>query len=365
MSCSWGPRIRSRSDARFGSPSCSAPPRTRSSSSCCSPPACHVALAAAVTLMGVLQPQYVYFSDALYAETFFGLFTVLFFVLRRYRRDTLGFVLCGVCAVLAYEARTAGIALLAAWVVDHALRKDAAGADGARRLGRRRDELERLDQGRRVVAGVPAACVRLPDRALALLQRELCAQPADVQRSIFPELGPLTPSGFVRRVEPNLRGPAPRASARRSAAGSAVRARGSARHPRARRAAAAGDAARIRRRAVRRAVVRGDVRDAVPEAVRALSAAAVPVPRPCAVRAAWLWRRRGATSLAGAAGGARRSPSRGWCRRDRAAATSEVREMYANAAPRRRVRAAGPAPSAIDSSSTAREAPISTRRSTG
>ena len=42
----------------------------------------------------------------------------------RYGRDTLGFVVFGVCAVLAYEARTAGIALLVAWVVDHALRKE-------------------------------------------------------------------------------------------------------------------------------------------------------------------------------------------------------------------------------------------------
>lgn len=81
-------------------------------------------LAAALTLLCVLQPQYVYFSDALYAETFFGLFTVLFFVVRKHRQDRLGFVLCGVCAALAYETRTAGIALLAAWVVDHALRKE-------------------------------------------------------------------------------------------------------------------------------------------------------------------------------------------------------------------------------------------------
>ena len=82
-----------------------------------------VALAVAVTLMGVLQPQYVYFTDALYAEDVLRPVHGPFFIVRRYRRDTLGFVLCGVCAVLAYEARTAGIALLAAWVVDNALQE--------------------------------------------------------------------------------------------------------------------------------------------------------------------------------------------------------------------------------------------------
>ena len=80
------------------------------------------ALAAAI--IAVLQPQYAYFSDALYAETFFGLFTVLFFILQRYRAHKACFLLAGLCAVLAYEARTAGIALLAAWVAESLLRRD-------------------------------------------------------------------------------------------------------------------------------------------------------------------------------------------------------------------------------------------------
>ncbi len=80
------------------------------------------ALAAAV--IAVLQPQYAYFSDALYAETFFGLFTVLFFILQRHAANKAFFLLSGLCAVLAYEARTAGIALLVAWVAESLLRKD-------------------------------------------------------------------------------------------------------------------------------------------------------------------------------------------------------------------------------------------------
>ena len=74
--------------------------------------------------IAVLPPQYVYFSDAFYAETLFGLFTVLFFILNRHRNSTACFLLSGLCAVLAYEARTAGIALLAAWVADCLLRKE-------------------------------------------------------------------------------------------------------------------------------------------------------------------------------------------------------------------------------------------------
>ena len=80
--------------------------------------------ALAAALIAVLQPQFAYFSDSLYAETFFGLFTVLFFILQRYRANTVCFLLSGLCAVLAYEARTAGIALLAAWVAESLLLRD-------------------------------------------------------------------------------------------------------------------------------------------------------------------------------------------------------------------------------------------------
>ena len=80
--------------------------------------------ALAAALIAVLQPQFAYFSDSLYAETFFGLFTVLFFILQRYRASTVCFFLSGSCAVLAYEARTAGIALLAAWVAESLLLRD-------------------------------------------------------------------------------------------------------------------------------------------------------------------------------------------------------------------------------------------------
>ena len=160
-----------------------------------------------MTLVGVLQPQYVYFTDALYAEALFGLFTIAFFVVRRYRRDTLGFVLCGVCAVLAYEARTAGIALLVAWVVDHALRKET------------RRALTALVVSALLVASWTSwikAVESSPEYrhpAYAYQTEPWVYFNVSYARNLltyfdpwWPELGPLTPSGFLRRVAPNVSG---------------------------------------------------------------------------------------------------------------------------------------------------------------
>ena len=81
-------------------------------------------LAAAAPLLAVFQPQYVYFSDELYAENFFGLFTLIFFLLQRHRARLAPLLLAGLFAALAYEARTVGIALLVAWVAETLFRKD-------------------------------------------------------------------------------------------------------------------------------------------------------------------------------------------------------------------------------------------------
>ena len=163
------------------------------------------ALAVAVALVGVLQPQYLYFSDALYAEAFFGLFTVLFFVVRKYRRDTLGFVVCGACAVLAYEARTAGIALLAAWVFDHALKKES------------RRALAALAVSVVLVASWTSwikfveASPEYRHPAYAYQTEPWLYFNVSYARNLLtyvdpwqPELGPLTPSGFVSRLATNV-----------------------------------------------------------------------------------------------------------------------------------------------------------------
>lgn len=68
------------------------------------------------SLFSICHPAYIYFSDSFYAETIFGLLTLLFFFCYRRRSNGLSFVLAALCAVLAYGTRTAGIALFAAWV---------------------------------------------------------------------------------------------------------------------------------------------------------------------------------------------------------------------------------------------------------
>ena len=200
-----------------------------------------LALAAGVTLVALLQPQYVFFSGTLFAEGLFGLFTVLFFVVRKWRRDALGFALCGVCAVLAYETRTAGIALLAAWVVDHALRKE----------------------GRRALVALAVSAVVVTSWngwIKAVESSPEYQQPAYAYQTeawlyfnvsyarnlltyvdpFFPERGPLTPSGFVRRVKPNLKILPQNVGHAVSGWWTPRRARDSARRARSRRPASAG-----------------------------------------------------------------------------------------------------------------------------
>jgi hypothetical protein len=162
-------------------------------------------LAAAVTLLCVLQPQYVFFSDLLFAETFFGLFTALFFVVRKYRQDRLGFLLCGLCAALAFAARTAGIALLVAWVVDHALRKEARRAFSAFVVSAM---LVTSWMGWiKVVESSPE--YRQP--AYAYQTEAWLYFNVSYARNVLtyfdpwrPELGPLTPTAFVRRLLANV-----------------------------------------------------------------------------------------------------------------------------------------------------------------
>ena len=160
--------------------------------------------AAVAAVLTVLPPQYVYFSDALYAETLFGLFTVLFFVLHRHRRSTACFLLSGLCAVLAYEARTAGIALLAAWVADSLLHKEWKRAGVALVLS-----LAPVLAWMGWIQAVESSpAYRQPAYAYQtapyLYFNVSYARNLSMQDPWFPELGPLTPLGFVKRVWPNV-----------------------------------------------------------------------------------------------------------------------------------------------------------------
>jgi hypothetical protein len=165
-----------------------------------------LALAAGITLVGLLQPQYVFFSSTLFAEGVFGLLAVLFFLVRKWRRDALGFTLCAVCAVLAYGTRTAGIALLVAWVVDHALRKEGRRALIA--IGVSAVVVTSWNGWIKAVESSPA----YQNPAYAYQTAPWLYYNVSYARNLltyndpfFPERGPLTPSGFLRRVTPNLK----------------------------------------------------------------------------------------------------------------------------------------------------------------
>ncbi|MBC7781135.1 MAG: hypothetical protein H7125_13635 [Proteobacteria bacterium] len=165
-----------------------------------------LALAAGVTLVALLQPQYVFFSGTLYAEGVFGLLTVLFFVVRKWRRDALGFALCAVCAVLAYETRTAGIALLAAWVVDHALRKEGRRALIA--LAVSALVVTSWNSWIKAVESSPAyqhPAYAYQTEAWLYYNVSYARNLLTYSDPFFPERGLLTPSGFVRRVKSNVK----------------------------------------------------------------------------------------------------------------------------------------------------------------
>ena len=160
--------------------------------------------AAVAAVLTVLPPQYVYFSDALYAETLFGLFTVLFFLLHRHRRSTACFLLSGLCAVLAYEARTAGIALLAVWVADSLWRKEFKRAGIALVLS-----LAPVLAWMGWIHAVESSpAYRQPAYAYQtapyLYFNVSYARNLSLQDPWLPELGPLTPHGFVDRVWLNV-----------------------------------------------------------------------------------------------------------------------------------------------------------------
>lgn len=160
----------------------------------------------AAALVGVFQPQYAYFSDSLYTETIFGLLTVLFFILQRYRASTACFLLAGLCAVLAYEARTAGIALLVAWVVDCVQRREVKRAGAAL-----------------VISLVPVVTwmgwIKAVETSAEYLQPAYAYQTApylyfnvsyarnmlSLKDPMAPELGPLTATAFVDRVWANAK----------------------------------------------------------------------------------------------------------------------------------------------------------------
>lgn len=81
------------------------------------------ALALLVALISALSVQSIFLSDLLFAEIPFALATTLFMIFHRRSERLPGFVGCALMAVVAFLLRTAGIALLAAWVVESLVRR--------------------------------------------------------------------------------------------------------------------------------------------------------------------------------------------------------------------------------------------------
>jgi hypothetical protein len=161
--------------------------------------------AAAAAVLALLPPQYVYFSDALYAETLFGLLTVLFFLLQRRRERAGAFLLSGACAVLAYAARTAGVALLAAWVADNLLRRDlkragAALAISAAAVGSWIGWIDAVESSPEYAH--PAYVYQT---APWLYFNVSYARNLSLRDPWTPEAGPLTPRAAARRAWENLK----------------------------------------------------------------------------------------------------------------------------------------------------------------
>jgi hypothetical protein len=75
-------------------------------------------------LFWIFQPCNTYFSDALYAETLFGLATILFLILHKRAGQRKHFLLAASCALLAFLARTTGLLLFAAWAGERVLKRD-------------------------------------------------------------------------------------------------------------------------------------------------------------------------------------------------------------------------------------------------
>jgi hypothetical protein len=75
-------------------------------------------------LFWIFHPANTYFSDALYAESLFGVATILFFILHKRAGERKYFLLAAACAVLAFLARTAGLLMFVAWAGERVLRRD-------------------------------------------------------------------------------------------------------------------------------------------------------------------------------------------------------------------------------------------------
>ena len=86
----------------------------------------HIVRSAAIlaVLFWIFHPANTYFSDSLYAESLFGITTIIFFVLHKRAGERKYFLFATACALLAFLARTAGLLVFVAWAGERLLKRD-------------------------------------------------------------------------------------------------------------------------------------------------------------------------------------------------------------------------------------------------
>jgi len=138
-------------------------------------------------------------------KRFFGLLTVLFFILHRYSKNTVYFLLCGLCAVLAYEARTAGIALARSVGGGQPPAEGfQAHRDCARNLASSDSERDRLDRGGGVLTRVQEPAYAYQTAPYLYFNVSYARNMLTMVDPSNPQLGPLTERALVRRVWANV-----------------------------------------------------------------------------------------------------------------------------------------------------------------
>jgi hypothetical protein len=157
-------------------------------------------------LFWIFHPANTYFSDALYAESLFGITTICFFVLHKRTGERKYFLFATACALLAFLARTTGLLVFVAWA-------------GERLLKRHLRQAAAITAIALVAAGPWVGYVHHVESSPQYMRPAYAYQHADYlyfnisyARQIFrlvnpfkPELGYLTPRSFAKRVYSNIK----------------------------------------------------------------------------------------------------------------------------------------------------------------
>jgi hypothetical protein len=168
----------------------------------------YIARSAAVlaALFWIFHPGNTFFSDMLFAESLFGLTTILFFILQKRTGERKYFLLAASCALLAFLARTTGLLVFAAWAGEKLMKRDFKQAAAIAAIAL-------------VAVGLWMGYIREVESSPQYTRPAYAYQHADYlyynisyAKQLFrlvnpfePELGYLTPYAFARRIYSNAK----------------------------------------------------------------------------------------------------------------------------------------------------------------